>query len=349
LWLSIRAAESGRFGAFALAGLAAGLAAGTKYNGAVAVLMPFVAVLAAVPVSRWAGALASAAGGAAAGFLAASPYALLDVRGFLDGFADLAGYYTKPVSVVENADLYRKHLQDRFGLPGVLPRAATWPASILVLTGFAVVAAGVRARGTRAAALVLLAFPVAYFWMIANQSLSFGRYAMPLAPAIAIGLGVGTVRLTEWLARRLPAAGVLALPVLLIVLVPPFLQAVSLNRDRATIGTLEQAGAWIARTIRRDEPVVLETRNHTLRLPQLHFRAREVDRLIDHPIAQYRTDGVVYVIAVSWTSEAYFADPARHAEEVAAYAAIDGSTEPVQTFTPAPDHPGPVVRILRIR
>ncbi len=90
LLLSIRAAESGGTGAFALAGLAAGLAAGTKYNGVVAGVMPVVAVLATVPASRWVGALAVAAGGTAAGFVVASPYALLDFRGFVDGFTDLA-------------------------------------------------------------------------------------------------------------------------------------------------------------------------------------------------------------------------------------------------------------------
>ncbi len=349
LLLSIRATESGRLGGFALAGLAAGLAAGTKYNGAVAGLMPFVAVLAAVPASRWAGALAVTIGGSAAGFLVASPYALLDFRNFVDGFTDLARYYTKPLSVVEMADRYRKHLQDWFGLPGQLPRAITWLATLLVLTGFAVIARGLRARATRAVALVLLAFPFVYFLMIANQSLAFARYAMPLVPAISIGLGVGIVGASEWFGRLVPRARAAALAVLLVTLVPPFMTAASLNRDKATIGTIEQASAWITQTIQRTDSVVLETSKHTLRLPRQRFAAREVDRLIDHPLEHYRSDGAVYLIAVSWTSEGYFADPARFAEEVAAYNAIYGSTELVQTFTPSPNHPGPTIRVMRIR
>jgi hypothetical protein len=294
-----------------------------------------------MPASRWAGPLAVTIGGAAAGFVVASPYALLDFRGFVDGFTDLATYYTKPMSVAEKADLYRKHVQDWFGLPGRLPRAITWPATLLTVAGLAAIATGLRARATRAVSLVMLVFPLAYFWMIANQSLSFGRYAMPLAPAISIGLGVGIVRASEFLMRRVPAAGTLAVPVFLILLVPPFLQAASLNRDRAKIGTIEQAGAWIAQHIPRAEPVVLETRNHTLRLPQQRFDVRDVDRLSGHPLEHYRTDGAVYLIAVSWTSEGYFADPARFAEEVAAYNTLFQSTEPVQSFSPSPDHPGP--------
>ncbi len=93
---------------------------------------------------------------------------------------------------------------------------------------------------------------------------------------------------------------------------------------------------------------MLETRNHTLKLPQQRFDARDVNLLIDHPLEHYRNDGAIYLVAVSWTSEGYFADPARFAEQVAAYHTIYGSTELVKEFSPSPDHPGPTIRVMRV-
>ena len=95
LLLTLRAAERERAVDFAWAGAAAGLAAATKYPGALSLLLPLIAVwmtLGAKP-SRALASLA-ALGGAAAAFLLAAPYTLLDLPAFLNGYAHLAGYYS---------------------------------------------------------------------------------------------------------------------------------------------------------------------------------------------------------------------------------------------------------------
>src|SRR4051812_41421720 len=86
--LSLVAHERNTLRAFAWAGAAAGLAAATKYNGGIALLMPLLACWMTVPARpsrRAAAAAAVAACGAA--FLIGAPYTLLDLPGFLNAFA----------------------------------------------------------------------------------------------------------------------------------------------------------------------------------------------------------------------------------------------------------------------
>src|SRR5262245_45651632 len=90
LLLTLRAHERERAIDFAWAGAAAGLAAATKYPGALSLLLPIIAVwmtLGTKP-SRLVGSLAVLAGFAVA-FLVAAPYTLLDLPAFLNGYAHL--------------------------------------------------------------------------------------------------------------------------------------------------------------------------------------------------------------------------------------------------------------------
>ncbi len=345
--LSLRAAEQETLKAFAIAGLAAGLATGTKYNGVVAGLMPLAALVSTLPMARWPGGLAAIAAGSAAGFFAVAPYSLLDLPGFLNGFAVLAQSYNREMSAFANADVYRKYVQDWFGMPGTLPRAATWPAFLVMLAGFGSVAVGFRRRGTRPNAAILLVFPVVYFWILANQSLPFGRYAMPLVPAIAIGLAVGIMGIHGLAARRAPGAAPLALAALLL-LVPPALTAVSFNRDRARDDTLELTARWIDRSVKPTEPIVLEGRYRMFWLPARTFTAIQVQQLIDAPLDEYRFKNAVYLVAVLWERDGYFQNPEKFPDQVRAYTEIFRQTELVQHFTPSREHPGPEIRILRL-
>ena len=92
--LSLAAHEKPSAIAFAKAGAAAGLAAATKYPGALAMILPLVGVwmTADVRPSRVAAALSAIAAGVLA-FLLAAPYTILDLPGFLNGYAGLAAGY----------------------------------------------------------------------------------------------------------------------------------------------------------------------------------------------------------------------------------------------------------------
>jgi len=89
--LSLRAHEREKVGPFAIAGAAAGLAAATKYNGAIALVMPLIACwMTSVRPSRFVAALATV-GAFLGAFLIAAPYSVLDLPGFLNGFAHQIG------------------------------------------------------------------------------------------------------------------------------------------------------------------------------------------------------------------------------------------------------------------
>jgi 4-amino-4-deoxy-L-arabinose transferase-like glycosyltransferase len=341
LLLSLRAAESGSVRAFTLAGIAVGLTTGSKYNGALVGLMPLMALAGTTPPSRWPALVAAVGGGALVSFLAVAPYTLIDWRGFVDGMADLSGYYTRETSILANADTYRKHLQSWFGVPGV-SRYLTWPAAVVTLAGLVTIALQARDRAQRGRALVIIVFPVVYFWVISSQSLGFGRYAMPLVPVVALAFALGMTRVREW-ATRWPRTAAPVFVGLLLLFVPPAWTTVKFNVDRTRADTRELAAAWMERSVRPDEAMVVEARRHRFELPERRFKARQVNRLIEESVEHYRAQGAVYLVCVQWPGE--FSP-----EHAAAYNALFRSTELVQAFTPTPNHAtdDPTIRILRV-
>ena len=60
-------------------------------------------------------------------------------------------------------------------------------------------------------------------------------------------------------------------------------------------------------------------------------------------------DAVRRIFDAVWTTGADAADPARFAEQVAAYNTIFQTTELVKEFVASPDHQGPTIRVMRIR
>ena len=168
--LALRAHEHPRLTAYLLAGGAAGLAAATKYPGALALLLPLISVwmTPATRPSRLGGAAAIIVGAAAA-FLLAAPYTLLDLPGFLNGYGTLMGSYTRRDLPEAPAITYYKHLRNALWSPGM----------VAVICGivFAIVRA-IRGPG-RVRWTLAVTFPFVFYWFISQQRLVFGRYLLP--------------------------------------------------------------------------------------------------------------------------------------------------------------------------
>ena len=128
LLLSLRASEQPTLRAFVAAGAAAGLAAGIKYNALMAFSMPLVAALALARgrrLSRTAAVL-TAAGACVAAFFVTTPFALIDLPAFLNGFGTQAAAFGARSDSAEPSWLvYLKHFWLSFG----------WPASLLAASG----------------------------------------------------------------------------------------------------------------------------------------------------------------------------------------------------------------------
>ena len=112
VWLAVRAGRLGTVRAYAWAGVATGLAAAAKYVGGIAIV-----AAAAVWLLHERGSadryqkLGAIAGGAVLAFLIGSPYTILDMPAFLDGFAAQFSRFATPLTGTEPAWLiYLKHL-----------------------------------------------------------------------------------------------------------------------------------------------------------------------------------------------------------------------------------------------
>ncbi len=195
--LLLRAHDSKRPVLFAAAGLVAGLAAATKYNGVLLFVSLAASTLVHVvesPGARWAALVDRRLGLFTVAFLAAFalgvPFIILDNGAFNAAMAELWHSMTNATPDLALSNGWRHHLEIslRYGLG--LPLLATGLAgSVLVL-----------ARETRTGVL-LLSFPLAYFAVAGSLEYLFFRYTMPVVPFLAIA----AARAVTWAVDQTPA------------------------------------------------------------------------------------------------------------------------------------------------
>ena len=349
---SLCASETTRLRWFVLAGAMSGLAAATKYNGGTAILMPLAATLHVGALRVRSISAAGVIFGAALAFVMGAPYSVLDIPGFLNGFAALMQHYNQERLGGEMAaTLYLKHIADWFSVitpSGRLYRITSWPAMAIAAVGAVSIAAQAVRKSQLAQSLILLLFPFTYFWFISQHSLVFARYAMPLLPALCIAFGRGVeliwTALPGWLPN--PAHRRLALAAVFLTLVPPTWQALGYNLDRVHASTTEVTARWLVTNVKPGEFVVIESNAMTLP-PSVH--SANTLRLISQPLDAYREQGVTYLVSTSTETDKYFGDPSRFPGQVAAYKALLQGTK-IVTIVPSikGERPGPTWQVLKI-
>ena len=345
LLLTLRAAERERAIDFAWAGAAAGLAAATKYPGALSLLVPLIAVwltLGAKP-SRLAASLAVLAGAAAA-FLLAAPYTILDLPAFLNGYAHLAGYYSPKPLAEAAAITYFKHLT----------RSMAWPAFLLLLIGIGLGAVrSIRGPG-RVRWTVTLVFPLVYFYFLSGQTLVFGRYLLPLLPSVCLLAAAGCVSGVSLLRRfdipRTARTAIIAAITIAAVL-PPAWQSLVFMRTLTRTSTVELAHAWMLDNIPKGSSIVIETQ---ALLTGNAFKSRNVPQLVQdyrapQEYADYVEAGVEYIVASSQKYGDALQMPHKQPALYAAYMRLFEQSREVARFTPDAEHPGPELRIYKLK
>lgn len=340
--LSLRAAERPAPAAFALAGAAAGLAAGIKYNGLMAVVMPLAAVAAAGPSwGRRAAALAAASAACVAAFFVTTPYALLDLPAFLNGFGIQADAFSgRALSGEPSWLLYAKHLRLAFG----------WPAAMLAVAGLVLACVRAAAGPDRLRWIHLVVFPAAYFWLITGWGLLYARYALPLVPFLALMAGIAAAALLERL-DRLPVRPAIrvaaALALLLAAIAPGSLRSADWVRQHGVETTQALAWKWVSRHVWPGSMIVSEARG--FEVPQPPYRAESVPSLAGCDPAELAAAGVEWLVL---SSDAWGASRSRGrtppGSPPAEYAAILSQASDVRVFAPTPQHPGPHLRLVRI-
>lgn len=340
LLLSLRAHERGTFGAFAWAGVAAGLATATKYNGVLALVIPLIACGLTPGVrSRLLTAL-GVAGSALAAFLAAAPYTVLDLPAFLNTFARLSGDYRNAIPPVEPVwQLYLKHLRNGFRYPALLLAAA---GALLGLVRLA------RGPG-RARWAMVLAFPLLYFWFISGQRIVYARYLLPIVPSLCLLAAAAVISGVSLLRRyevpRAPRTALIA-GLTVAALLPPALTAIGFDRAIARTSTAALAYDWVRTNVPKDASIVLESRN--LLLPD-HPNARHVIQLRHRPYEHYVEQGVEYLVASSVCFGPYFADPAGFKQEYREYQTLFTQSQELARFKPSDTNPGSELIVFKVR
>ncbi len=187
---------------YVISGVAIGLAAATKYTGAITLVCLLTAAFAdgaggaaLTALRRFALALALAA----LAFVVANPYAVLDFSAFQSGVstqASLAGG-AEPLKLGTTAASGTAYYLWTFtwGL-GWAPSLAALGGSVLLV---------VRRRLTLA--LVLIPAPIAFIVFMGDQQRFFGRWLMPIFPIVALLGAYGAVELVRRLGRRVGGPG----------------------------------------------------------------------------------------------------------------------------------------------
>jgi asparagine N-glycosylation enzyme membrane subunit Stt3 len=255
LLFSVRMLETPDLKWCAAAGAAAGLAIGFKYTAGLVLLAPALAL--ALPLRRRhdrAALRAAALGALVAGaatvvlFLLLNPFFLIDLRTALHqlrGQAELAGEQGKFGQERETSVLY--YLDS-------LTWGLGWAAALA-----AAASAVLLARRDRGRLALLLIFPVALFVYLSFQSRFFGRWLLPVYPALALLAGYAVVRAIELVrlrARRLEWPAVAAAGVLLL-----WQPLAADARSMAVLGkrdTREIARHWLVENEPRELRIVIE-------------------------------------------------------------------------------------------
>ena len=255
LLFSVRLLENGGLKWCAAAGVAAGLAVAFKYTAGLILLAPALALLLPLWRRRDGAALrAVAVGAVVAGagtvlaFLVFNPYFLLDLDTAvhqLRGQAELAGSEDKFGQENDTGPLY--YLD-----------SLTW--GLGWLAAFAAAAGAVLlARRDRARLALLLVFPVALFLYLSVQSRFFGRWLLPVYPALALLAGYAVVRGIDVVRARAPRLEWPAIAVAMVLLLWQPLAADA--RSMAVLGkrdTREIARQWLVENEPRELRIVIE-------------------------------------------------------------------------------------------
>jgi 4-amino-4-deoxy-L-arabinose transferase-like glycosyltransferase len=263
--------RDGRARRYALAGMVIGLAASTKYTGAL-LLGSVVAVhLVAAPTPR--AALSPrllvrpllAATVALIVFLALNPFVLLSRAGFLRDFG------------FEQYHMSYGHFGLDTGTPTPLYylREIVPQAGAILLLGAACVGVLVLVRGKGKESAPLLVWVLLSGGMLLTWKMRADRYALPLVPVLALFAAAGvswmTARIHAALHRRLAVATGLTVILVLALTAEPLARDLEYYRSAELPDTRETARQWIEQALPAGSVVVMAPLGLTLKDPLITF------------------------------------------------------------------------------
>ena len=358
-YFAVKAYDHGRFSRWdVLSGLAAGLAASTKYNGAAILVAPalvafffFVNELRVPAAERRIGPAVWRLSWRWAllwvlfflGFVIGTPYAAIDWEGFSTDF-------------IWNIDHYSE------GHAGAMGTGNWWfYISYLARQGmgyaqFALALLGIGAliRGRRQKDALYLVFLGLYYYEIAGFTVRFTRNLLPVLPLLAIYAAMGLELVLGWIAgrgevkqgrRRLAlAAGVLIVAGTLWYPVHDRVWE-EIKGRRPYAGRL--IADWVPKNIPDGAVVAAE-----LYTPPIEWGERRLiyQRFLHRkPPEWYARRGVRYFIFNSYSYQRFYDFPKEYGDEIAGYETLFNHPQmvPIHTVNENDDHRGPIFRVYR--
>jgi hypothetical protein len=263
---ALAAAHSGRGGMLIISGLFAGLAASTKYPGALAGTGTVAAaVYLALTGRRAALPLIGAVLAGAAGFVAGTPYSVLSWSEFTRDFATQTVMVSR-VGVAQTPMTFGEGLAELFG--GTLARGVGYPVLILAALGLLSSLGRERATSRRPGEIAaapsgaLVAGTVALSYLVFAMVLTVKRstYMTPALPALALLAGLGISRLFELIEttpdRRF---GFIRSVVLIAAAVVTLIPSVSFVRGIGMPDTRTAAKHWIENELPPGSSIAVES------------------------------------------------------------------------------------------
>ena len=347
LALILAAYRDGRLHWHLLAGLAIGFGIGTKY--VLAALAPIYLLAALLRLwqtrktDQLPRQLAHQVAGLlviVAGFAISTPYFFLDFQTAWNGLLfETRSEHLGADGLSAGGNLW-------FYLTSALPRIMTWPQLIVALAAAVV---GVWRR--RIPRLLLLSFVLLYLAGVSLSPLHWMRWALLVAPLLALfaaeGLRLVAVRLAARAELRNTRTPQLLLALALLLAVQPIYATVLQNTRQSRPTTRILARQWL-----------LEHAPAGSKIAQEWYAAPLADADFDvvthwalgqeRSLAEFRSEGVDYLVASSAMYGRFYANPERSAAEVAFYELLSEEGVLMQEFEPSPTRGGPTIRIYRL-
>jgi 4-amino-4-deoxy-L-arabinose transferase-like glycosyltransferase len=314
---------------YLLAGLCAGLAGATKYNGVVAVVMPLLAHIMATTWGEWGwfdGRFFLAVGGFLLGFFGGNPFALGNLPQFLNDLATVLHHYANEHPGFEGVGNWRWY-------PGVFLTSAD---AIWVLAGVLGLL-GLLWRDWKKG-LLLTVFPVIYYLMVSSFVVRFERNMVPLLPFLALGGGWLLDTGVDWLEKRFEwgrrLSHLLVSLGMVLLLALPMVASVSFDLVLSQTDYRETAGEWVEENIEEGSKIAIE--HYSIPFDYDKYQVEDVIRITDNGLDWYQQEGYDVLIISDGIWEVLRRQPEHYADKVAAYDELVANSTLLAEFVPDP-------------
>lgn len=321
-WGSVGILQQGKAWHYIVGGIASGLVASTKYNGALVIASVVSAHFLRCRLRGFKERrlyLALALGVAA--FFVTTPFALLDHRKFLADLQFEARHYATGHAGMEGNTLnwYLTYLWQVEG-----------PVAFLAVLE---IIRGIYRRSKQT--ILLSVLPLVYFTFIGSFAVRNDRTLLPLTPflfllasSLLVNLfGQADTRRSN--ARKLLICGVGALALASLTL--PFLQTVRNNVQLTTVDSRETARIWIAHNLPSGAQIAIES--YAPYVEPQRFSVQGFGRMIDHTPEWYLANGFEYLVFSAGMFGRFYREPDRYSHEVSQYEDLFRAFGMVKRFT----------------